>query len=1080
MKCKKPQTFSVGSWRYAFCDVNLHRKSPKLLDRFRSSVFISPILPLSLHPNTIRTKAGLMTARIAADPYSCKSRHTTAGTRGGLSTSSKTQSIECRCNSSVQPTVAAQTNPGRITGPTNPLSSSTSPNCTNKNNSEREPSANSMFGARSCDDPMTCWSPSIRASLSVLCNLSKLKAIRLPSGSTCTSLSVFSSPCKFSSGFPSYLFMSLIVTVLVASLIAQPAQALKHKNITIGAIFPMAGSWAGGKACYPAVEMALFDINNRLDVLPDYTLQMDYKDSQCTPGLGTKVLYELLYNPPTKILVLTGCSIVSTFVAEAAKMWNLVVLAYGASSPALSNRDRFPTFFRTHPSATLHNPTRVKLFQRYKWKRIATIQVSMEVFTSTIDDLERKVKEANIEIAVRQSFLTDPTNAVKNLKRQDARIIVGVFYEDMARRVFCQAYKEKLYGKKYVWFIIGWYPDNWYMANDDSINCTADQLKEALEGHFTTEAMILNQQATKTVSDMTYQEYKTRLDNALNVSDTSQVPGYPETPLAYDALWAVALALNKTATRLARKNLTLDEFDYNKKHITDEIYAAMDNTSFSGVSGNVAFSSEGDRIALTQIEQMINGTYHLMGYYDSVKDNLTWFDKEQWLGGKPPPDHTRFIRSLRVVARGLFFSMCVLSFLGIMAGMICMSFNIVHKHRRSIVYSHAGVNNVMVIGCQMCLFCIFLIGMDGQYISKEIYPVVCQIRAWLLTIGFTLGYGSMFSKIWTVHRLATTRKKERKVVRKWELLLVLFCLLVIDIIVLVAWQVLDPLYRHLETFPPEEPKHTTEDIMLEPYLEHCSSKNINIWLGIMFGYKGVLLIFGLFLAYETRSVKLKQVNDSRFVGMSIYNVSVLCVITAPITLIINSQQDATFAFVSLAIVMCSFLSMGLIFGPKIVDVLHNPHQEGMEIRALTDSLASREEEERYQRLLAENEEIKKTIAQKEDRLKELNDKLKKAQQQILAMKKDNNIALQMGDGTLGNFSNRQLPATTCNNSNQISQATSTILKSPPSPPKSEMPLGTIQNGQKGGQIIVDLNSDSGLASGPKGCLTSTSDLDPFC
>lgn len=70
-----------------------------------------------------------------------------------------------------------------------------------------------------------------------------------------------------------------------------------------------------------------------------------------------------------------------------------------------------------------------------------------------------------------------------------------------------------------------------------------------------------------------------------------------------------------------------------------------------------------------------------------------------------------------------------------------------------------------------------------------------------------------------------------QVVRKWELLLVLFCLLVIDIIVLVAWQVLDPLYRHLETFPPEEPKHTTEDIMLEPYLEHCSSKNINIWLG---------------------------------------------------------------------------------------------------------------------------------------------------------------------------------------------------------------------------------------------------------
>jgi hypothetical protein len=48
---------------------------------------------------------------------------------------------------------------------------------------------------------------------------------------------------------------------------------------------------------------------------------------QCLPGLGTKKLYELLYNDPTKIMVLTGCSIVSTFVAQAAKMWNLIVVS---------------------------------------------------------------------------------------------------------------------------------------------------------------------------------------------------------------------------------------------------------------------------------------------------------------------------------------------------------------------------------------------------------------------------------------------------------------------------------------------------------------------------------------------------------------------------------------------------------------------------------------------------------------------------------------------------------------------------------------------------------------------------------
>ena len=44
--------------------------------------------------------------------------------------------------------------------------------------------------------------------------------------------------------------------------------------------------------------------------------------------------------------------------------------------------------------------------------------------------------------------------------------------------------------------------------------------------------------------------------------------------------------------------------------------------------------------------------------------------------------------------------------------------------------------------------------------------------------------------------------------------------------------------------------------------------------GVVFGYKGVLLLFGILLAYETRNVKVQQVNDSRFVGMSIYNVVV--------------------------------------------------------------------------------------------------------------------------------------------------------------------------------------------------------------
>lgn len=38
-------------------------------------------------------------------------------------------------------------------------------------------------------------------------------------------------------------------------------------------------------------------------------------------------MYNLLYNKPQKLMLLAGCSTVCTTVAEAAKMWNLVVVS---------------------------------------------------------------------------------------------------------------------------------------------------------------------------------------------------------------------------------------------------------------------------------------------------------------------------------------------------------------------------------------------------------------------------------------------------------------------------------------------------------------------------------------------------------------------------------------------------------------------------------------------------------------------------------------------------------------------------------------------------------------------------------
>ena len=50
------------------------------------------------------------------------------------------------------------------------------------------------------------------------------------------------------------------------------------------------------------------------------------------------VMYELLYNEPTKLMLLgPGCSVVSTFVGQAAHMWNLIVVSIADVAHRMNN-----------------------------------------------------------------------------------------------------------------------------------------------------------------------------------------------------------------------------------------------------------------------------------------------------------------------------------------------------------------------------------------------------------------------------------------------------------------------------------------------------------------------------------------------------------------------------------------------------------------------------------------------------------------------------------------------------------------------------------------------------------------------
>lgn len=82
----------------------------------------------------------------------------------------------------------------------------------------------------------------------------------------------------------------------------------------------------------------------------------------------------------------------------------------------------------------------------------------------------------------------------------------------------------------------------------------------------------------------TSQDFMAQLMSRLGGKNPEETGGFQEAPLAYDAIWALALALNKTVAPLRAKGWALEDFNYNNKDITAEIYRALNTSSFEGVS----------------------------------------------------------------------------------------------------------------------------------------------------------------------------------------------------------------------------------------------------------------------------------------------------------------------------------------------------------------------------------------------------------------------------------------------------------------------------------------------------------------
>ena len=114
-------------------------------------------------------------------------------------------------------------------------------------------------------------------------------------------------------------------------------------------------------------------------------------------------------------------------------------------------------------------------------------------------------------------------------------------------------------------------------------------------------------------------------------------------------------------------------------------------------------------------------------------------------------------------------------------------------------------------------------------------------------------------------------------------------------------------------------------VITEYFIYVCSSTTRNIFLGILYGYKMLLQVIALVLAFSTRKVKVKGLNDAKYIAAAIYVTSIVLAVIVVATYSLNEFVNAYPALFCTGFLIGTTFILGLVFVPKVGLVQSSQH-----------------------------------------------------------------------------------------------------------------------------------------------------------
>ena len=105
------------------------------------------------------------------------------------------------------------------------------------------------------------------------------------------------------------------------------------------------------------------------------------------------------------------------------------------------------------------------------------------------------------------------------------------------------------------------------------------------------------------------------------------------------------------------------------------------------------------------------------------------------------------------------------------------------------------------------------------------------------------------------------------------------------------------------------------------FLYVCESEWQVVIHTVLFGYKGVLQVLALLLAFRTHKVKVKGLDDSMYVAASVYVTSIVLTAIIISTYTMRDYVNAYPAVMGMGLLLGTTTILGLVFIPRVSEML---------------------------------------------------------------------------------------------------------------------------------------------------------------